>query len=102
MNMTNLTIFNSFWFRTICDVDHNIENEYKKMNMTKPDDPGVEKGEDKNRNNTWFDFLRNVSIFHTGCTKKMQHSDLYLFCVLEVGFCFSRYVLESEFQARFI
>ena len=37
-----------------------------------------------------------------GAPKKMQHSDLYLICVLEVGFCFSTYVLESEFQAHFI
>ena len=38
-----------------------------KMNIIniKPDDPGVEKGEDKNWNNTWFDFLKKFqfSIF---------------------------------------
>ena len=34
--------------------------------------------------------------------KKMQHSDLYLISVLEAGFYFFTYVLESEFLACFI
>ena len=30
----------------------------------KPDDPGVEKGEDKNWNNTLFNFLKTTLIFN--------------------------------------
>ena len=45
--------------------------------------------------------IRKISIIQ-GAPKKMQHSDLYLISLLEVGFYFFIYVLESAFQARFI